>query len=220
MFDLVLFDEVITLIIVVNRNIKDDDMNHIVQLLKQHCNNLEYVYLSSNLLTSKGIAALFDGLVEMERVRVVDVSGNEISDDCMQSVANFIKESPVTNLSIDLNGMSDSMNDWYEDLESYLEVATSTQVTKKSIEILHSVLIGNVNMKEIYLSYQVGITDECVPLLKEIAEQSGVMIDISWTTISQENIEELEGLFSIPVDDRKIPMASNSKSASKSKQSN
>lgn len=188
--------------------------------MKKHGNNLEVVNFDGNLLTSKGITMLYDGLFEMKKVRVVRVSGNDISDDCMQSVANFIKQSPTSNLSIDLIGVSNNTEEWYDEFESYKECTSNNKVTDKSIEILHSVLIGNINVKDINLGYQVGITDESVPLLKEIAEKSSAFVDLTWTSISEENNAELQTMFAVPVDKRPIPVPSTDKSASKSALSN
>lgn len=187
-----------------------------MQSIKKYCNSVESVNLSRNKITSKGIIILFDGLVGMEKVRVIDVSGNDISDDCMESIANFIKKSQVIDLSINLSG-------FYPLIVAFggnpnKRPTKSKNVTNKSIEILHSVLIGNTNVKVINLNYQGGIADECVPLLKEIAEQSGASLFLAWAPISDENSKELKKLFGVPIENRSIPVISNTKSASKSNQ--
>ena len=71
---------------------------------------------------------------------------NELDDDCMKSLGEFIKNNQtIKNMNIGIN-----------------------KITDNGIEILLPYLIGNITIKRIDISLNKGITDESVPLLIEI----------------------------------------------------
>ncbi len=92
----------------------------------------------------------------------------------------------------------------------------NNKVTGKGIEIISEYLIGNTKLKELYLSYNIGITDESVPYLIEIAKKSRVnKMNLERISISEEKQQEIEELLEIPIEEREIPIKSNTKSAAK-----
>ena len=62
-------------------------------------------------------------------------------------------------------------------------------ITDKSIEILQTYLIGNTILKRFSISYNKGITNKSIPLLKEINQKSNIQdTNISGTSITNQNI--------------------------------
>ncbi len=137
---------------------------------------------------------LIDTLRECNSViSVLDLSINEIDDECMKQLGEYIQD-----------------NEHLERLE------IGSKVTDKGIEMLSEYLIGNTTLKELNLSNK-GITDVSVPYLIDIAKKSCITeIDIENTSISEEKEDELtEKTFKIPIEQREIPIKSNTKSAAK-----
>ncbi len=89
-------------------------------------------------------------------------------------------------------------------------------ITNKGIEIFSEYIIGNTSLKSLNLGANAYITDASVPFLLDIAKKSQVTgIYMNETSISKEKQSEIEELLSIPIDQREIPIKSNSKSAAK-----
>ncbi len=60
------------------------------------------------------------------------------------------------------------------------------------------------------------ITDASVPHLVEIAKKSCITkVDLQFALISEEKQQEIEELLKIPIEQREIPIKSNTKSAAK-----
>ena len=114
----------------------------------------------------------------------------------MESLGEFIKNSrTIKNINIGYN-----------------------RITDKGIEILLPYLIGNVTIDKIDIFGNKGITDESVPLLKEIIQKSNIKdIDINGTSITKEGKEEIKTSLKIPIDEKEIPLITigNVKSAAK-----
>lgn len=199
-----------------NRNVNDENIETVIKMIKEHCPNITGLQLFSNHLTSKGVTKLFDNIADLKNLNSIDVSGNDYDDDCFSSVANFIENSPSTQLALTFDGYDNVSWGWEEeDIEYFRESGKGIHVTDKAVEILHRVLIGNTTVQQIILSRRFGITEASVPLLKEIAQQSAAYIDLTWTSIPEHNFNELEELFALPIEQREIPISSISKSASK-----
>jgi len=124
------------------------------------------------------------------------LSGNELDDNCIESFGIFIQNNQTI---------------------EYINIGVN-KITDKGIEILLPYLIGNTTIKNLGISRNKGITDKSVPLLKEIIQKSNIeYINISGTSITEEEREEIEIALSIPIDEREIPLITigNVKSASK-----
>lgn len=119
---------------------------------------------------------------------------NQIDDECMKQVGEFIQD-----------------NEYLE----YLSVSYN-QITDKGVKILSEYLIGNVTLKGLNLSANLGITDASFPYLIEVAKKSSIK-DISlWiTSVSLAKKKEIEEIQRLPVDQREIPIKSSTKSAAK-----
>ncbi len=90
------------------------------------------------------------------------------------------------------------------------------KVTDKGIEIISEYLIENTKLKVLDLCFNRGITDVSVPYLIEIAKKSCItQIDIHYTSLSEGKRKEIEEAFKIPIEEREIPIKSNTKSAAK-----
>lgn len=170
----------------------------------------------SNHLTSKGVSTLFDNIIDLNFLNEIDLSGNDFDDECFPSVANFIKCSKSTKLRLILDGYENYAWGWDQEYFNHFKsYGLGGKVTDKAIEILHPVMIGNTSIQQIILSRHLGITDTSAELLKDIAKQSAVQMDLRWTSIDQVKLVELDELFGIPIEHRLIPISSDSKSAAK-----
>ena len=77
-------------------------------------------------------------------------------------------------------------------------------------------MIGNTTLKELYLNENKGITDASVPHLIEMVNKSCIIdINIWNASISDEKQQEIKEALSIPIEEREIPIKSNTKSAAK-----
>ncbi len=138
---------------------------------------------------------LFDTLRECKSdVSELGLSLNQIDDECMKQLGEYVQD-----------------NQHFERL--WLE---TNKVTDKGIEIISEYLFGNITLKELGLRGNRGITDVSVPYLIEIAKKSYVTkIETRNTTISAEKQQKIEELLKIPIEEREIPIKSNTKSAAK-----
>ena len=138
---------------------------------------------------------LFDTLRECNSiVSDLNLSYNQIDDECMKQLGEYVQNN--------------------EHLEK-LEIG-SNKLTDKRIEILSEYLNGNTTLKELYLRNNNGITDVSVPYLIEIAKKSCITrLFIGNTSISQEKQQEIDEALSISIDEREVPIKSNTKSAAK-----
>ena len=109
---------------------------------------------SENKITSKGASLLFNTLTEyILSVETINLSTNQLNDDCMESLGEFIQNSQtIKNIDIGNNKITDN----------------------KGIEILLPYLIGNLTIKEIGIYGNKEITDKSIPLLKEIIYKSNI----------------------------------------------
>jgi len=132
---------------------------------------------------------------------MANLNFNELNDDCMESLGEFIQYSQIIK-NIDIG---------------------NNKITDKGIEISLPYLIGNITIKKIDISFNKGITDKSIPLLKEIIHKSNIqMINIDYTSITEEGKEEIKLSLSTPIEQREIPLITigNVKSASKTEWKN
>ena len=109
----------------------------------------------------------------------------------MESLVNVLNELPITNINL-----------------------YNTSITDKGIEILSDGLIGNISLKTLKIHWNKSITDKSFPFLKQLIEQSGLsIINLSRTSVSEQNQQEIKELLKIPMDERKIPLKSFTKKA-------
>lgn len=89
-------------------------------------------------------------------------------------------------------------------------------ITDKGIEVLSEYLIGNTTLKILAVLGNKLITDASQPYVVQIAKTSCITaIDVSLTSISDRNRLKIIELLKTPIDQREIPIKSNTKSASK-----
>lgn len=101
----------------------------------------------------------------------------------------------------------------------YLEklFLSNNQFADAGMEILSEHLVGNTTLKVLDLTMNYSITNASVPYIIEIAKKSCVIdMCIRNTKIEDDKIKEVETFVNIPIDQREIPVKSNSKSAAKS----
>ncbi len=127
-------------------------------------------------------------------VSKLDLSSNQIDDECMKRLGEYVQD-----------------NEHFEVLSiSY------NMLTDNGIEILSEYLIGNTALKELDLNNNEGIVDASVPYIIEITMKSCITtIYLEDTSISGEKQQEIKELLKIPIEEREIPIKSNTKSAAK-----
>lgn len=150
--------------------------------------------LNVNEITSKGASYLLTRFKECNStLTYLTLSSNLLDDNCMKQVGEYIQESEY------LFGLSIGNN-----------------VTDEGIEILSQHLIGNTTLKELWLSLNAGITDISSPYLFEIAKRSSISkLNLHGTSISFEKKRDIENAFTTPIEQRELPIKSNTKSAAK-----
>lgn len=123
------------------------------------------------------------------------LQGNLIDDDCIIPMAEYIQSSN----SLEILHLSNNF------------------VGDKGIELLSKELAGNTSLKELNLHGNTKITNNSLPCLIELINKTGITyIDITMTGISDDKQYDLVQFLQIPLDQREIPVPSNSKSAAKS----
>lgn len=85
-----------------------------------------------------------------------------------------------------------------------------------AVEMLSVHLIGNTNMKKLILTGNSQITDASFSNLTEIAKRTCISeIGLERTSLSRANRQKINVLLEVPIDQRELPLISNSKSAAK-----
>lgn len=146
-------------------------------------------------MTWKGALTLFETLRTCKSV-VSNLYLNKIhvDEEFIKQVGEYLQDNPFLELL-------------------YIENA---KLTDKSVEILSGYCKGNSMLKELYLHNNETVTDASVPFLVEMAKRSSIhAVFLVDTSISEENKEEIIRLLDIPLDQRELPIKSNTKSASK-----
>ncbi len=127
-------------------------------------------------------------------VSLLGLSYNEIDDECMEQLGEYVQD----NQHLEILRLGDS------------------KVTDKGFEILSEYLIGNTKLKEFGFYGNRRITYASFPYLIDITKKSCIVtIQLYGTPISEEKQQEIEDLLKIPIDEREIPIKSNTKSAAK-----
>lgn len=148
-----------------------------------------------NKITSKGANILFSTLKECDSsINSLNLGANQLDDDCMAALGEFIDNNPYLEvLKVDYN-----------------------KVTDKGMYILSPFLIGNTKLKQIALHENSYLTDACLPYVSDMARTSCLTeIMLFATAMSYESQSHVRTLLSIPIDDREVPIKSNTKSAAK-----
>ncbi len=124
----------------------------------------------------------------------LNLSYNEIDDECMNQLGEYVQDNQHLKI-LNISG---------------------NKITDKEIEIISEYLIGNTKLDDLDLGGNKGITDVSVPYLIEIAEKSCITeVYLQYTSISYAKQQEIEELLKIPIEEREIPIKSNTKSAAK-----
>lgn len=127
-------------------------------------------------------------------IKRIDIQRNQLDDDCMASLGEYLQESPfVEELNIAYN-----------------------HITDKGIEVLAEYIIGNTALNFLDFQGNREITEDSVSFFVDIATKSCITrLGMNFTSILDENKEEIEELLHVPVEQRDIPIHSNTKSAAK-----
>lgn len=151
--------------------------------------------LQGNIITSKSACLLFDTLREGEStISKLNLSETQINDESMKQLGEYLQD-----------------NNHLEELYLY-----STMITDKGVEVLSDYLVGNTKLKEIDLRSNKLIQSGSVPFILHIAKTTHISVIKAWgTAIPFDKHKEIEEAFNIAIDQRQIPIKSNSKSASK-----
>lgn len=138
---------------------------------------------------------LFDTLKECNsNVSNLNLSYNQLDDECMKHLGEYLH-----------------YNEHIETIRLGYNYATD-----KGVEILSEYLIGNIALRQLYLNGSKGITDASVPHLIEMVNKSCITNIALWgTSISEDKNQEIYEAESIPIEQREIPIKSNTKSAAK-----
>ncbi len=138
---------------------------------------------------------LFDTLRECNSVAsFITLSDNLIDNECMMQLGEFIQGNQHISLL-------------------YI---CSNKITDRGIEILSEHLAGNTTLKYLDLNNNNGITEASVPYLLEIAKRSCIEVIILWyISLSSESKKKIQETLKIPINQREIPIKSNTKSAAK-----
>ncbi len=89
-------------------------------------------------------------------------------------------------------------------------------ISDKGIEILSGYLIGNTVLTHLELNMNEDITDLSGPFLIEIVKQSYIRQLNLWdTSVCNDYLHEIHRLLQVPLEQREIPIKSNTKSAAK-----
>lgn len=151
--------------------------------------------LSSNKLSSKGAKRLLSTLKNMNSsIEYIDLSGNRIDDSCIDCIGDYIQCN-----------------------ESCAGIAlNNNSITDRGLQTLSKYLVVSYSSISLYLDANRGITNKSASLLAYLAKRSCTsIISVNDTSISEQNIRAIERMFQVPVEDRVIPIESNSKSAAK-----
>ncbi len=143
---------------------------------------------------------LFDILRECKPdILSLDISFNQIGDGFMRQLGEFIH------------------------VCQHLEILkfADTGMTDKGVEILCEYLIGNTSLKELNVEENREITNDSLPHLLDIANRSCISKLVLWgTSLSEKNLQEIGQALRIPIEERQVPIKSNTKSAAKISVSN
>lgn len=89
-------------------------------------------------------------------------------------------------------------------------------ITDKGIETLSDFIIGNTTLKTLWLSGNHEITDLSAPFIVEMIKGSHISAISTWNLrFSYENIQLIQKALAVAVDQREVPVKSNTKSAAK-----
>lgn len=147
-------------------------------------------------MTSKGASMLFDNLKRCNStISKIDISRNQLDDDSMTSLGEYIEE-----------------NQHLEKL-----ILKENIITDKGIASLAEHLVGNTTLKILDFTNNRDISNESGLILLDVAKKSCLNeILFFYTSITDDIKSRIEEALKIPIDQREIPIISNSKSAAKS----
>lgn len=127
-------------------------------------------------------------------VSTIYFTGNQIDDICMKSLGEYIQDNQhLVRLDFGNNRLAD-----------------------KGIETLSYYLIGNTKLTQLELYMNQCITDLSGPILIQIVRGTCIKQLNLWdTSVNREYREQIDKLLLAPVEQRELPIKSNSKSAAK-----
>lgn len=119
---------------------------------------------------------------------------NKLNDECLITLGSFVEENEHVK-HVDLS---------------------ENKITDKGVEIISTYLYGNANIEILDLKGNRLITATSLPIIEEIAKTSCItVISLHGTSINSYMFRQIDQALSIPINQREIPIKSNTKSASK-----
>lgn len=177
----------------------DDNISSLCEVFRNGYRTDE-LNLRFNSITSKGFVNLLKTLMECGiYLQKMDLLYNDhIDDECMEVLGEYIQ---FDNLLKSIHLGSGSRD---------------TGITDKGIEIITDYIVGNTSLEDFYINNHGTITGASVPHLKRIARHSYVC-HMAQTLRSLDRLDrhEVETCLLIPVEQRELPIVSNTKSAAK-----
>ena len=135
--------------------------------------------MGDNFITSKGATLLFDTLKICKSIVVLYIGWNEIDENCVESLGEFIKSCPTLK-KLDLSG------------KIFGDRISMGQLNDEFVKKLFPFIKGNKNLESIDFSNNEKITNESISYLVEIIETSNINdININKTSLSSSSIIHL-----------------------------
>jgi len=160
--------------------------------------DIHTIYFMKNLITSEGINIFFNQLISNKKnhLKCINLSENMLDDSCIESLGQLIKSKK----SIE---------------ELFLR---KNKLTDKGIETLSHCIIGDTSLSILDISGNDGVTNNSYEYLKNMVQQSSIRtLNLTYSSLSKENMDSIEKLLKVLIQDREIPLLtiSDVKSASK-----
>lgn len=203
------------------QNITDKIMLNICEAIKEHaptslksirlvkqlfinCKNQIFIYnhlyfylhsLSGNRITSESAKVFFEILPDCcQELTYLNLSENTIGDDSMEALGKYLQ--------------------YDQKLESLY--ISKTLITDKGMEQFLPLLFGNITLKSLNISSNVGITGESVNLLAQTIKATALINIYLWNCgIAYGSQATLNELLKLRLESRDLPIKSNTKSAAK-----
>lgn len=138
---------------------------------------------------------LFDTLRKTHSmISLIQLSTNQLDDTCISSLVDYIQKNQFIS-KIHLG---------------------SSNITDKGMEMFSDLLIGNTTLKKLDVGGSKGITDKSFQYLEILATNTCMSaIGMVGTGVGSDHQQAILAKLDIPMDERIVPIMSNTKSASK-----
>lgn len=171
-------------------NVGDDDVKEICEILVTYGDNLKYLIMKNNKITSKGAGILAEWLKNKKSETIVYLcDNNDIGDEGFAMLIDaVVKNTNIKSLDVSNCGITD--------------------VGMAALPCL----VGNNSLDNLSIRYNTGITDASFPVLEGVIRSSYITsVGVYGTGISEANSETLDVLEDTPLKDRQLPIFSSAK---------